>query len=503
MKNLKRIFCALLTLVLSFCAVSAVSAAGTGKITVNDATVGKKYEIYKIFDLTLGGNNTKFAYTIDSDWIEFFNGNGAKYIVAENNQEKTLNSITVNGAKKYINITDSNVIDFTQEALDYAATLTKIVDEEEVSFNDGEQTATTSTVAFNNLDLGYYLVYPEGATDIKEGYGSICSLTTTLPEVEVTVKAEYPTIDKTVDDYSVEVGQIVNFTITGKVPDTTGFETYTYEISDTMSAGLLFNTNIANIKVYFGEDNEETEEDEREEITTGTLNIANNGFVLTFDMTDYQEYKDQTITVEYQAKVTKDAIDSTTTKNSATLKYSNDPKNDESFTTNPPVEKYLYSADILVIKVDGADESIKLAGAKFALKNSNGKYYKANIIGEVLDNIEWVTNIEEATEYTTDANGNVTFAGLEDGTYYLVETEAPEGYNLLVNPITVNVSNTGSQINAVPTIEQVESTVENNSGTQLPTTGGMGTTLFIIIGSLLAIISAVIFVTNKRIAKEM
>lgn len=513
MKNLKRIFSAVLTLVLSFCMISTVSAEGTGKITIKDAEVGKNYEIYKIFDLTLGGTkNDKVAYTIDSDWEAFFNGAGAGYIVNSNEDGEGnplgLNSITVKGTVKYINITDENVAEFTQAALAYAATLKKVEGEGEnqviISLNDGEQVATSTTVVFDELDLGYYLIYPEGATDIKDGWSSICSIDSTIPKAEVTVKATYPTIDKTVNDYSVEVGQIVEFKITGQVPDTTGFETYTYTISDTMSEGLLFDEDIANLRVYFGEDDETTEVDERTVINDGILNIDNNGFTLTFNMKNHQLYKGQKITVVYNAKVTKDAIDSATTKNSATLTYSNDPKDSSKTTTTPPVVKYLYSADILVIKVDGADNNIKLAGAKFVLKNADGEFYKANYDdNNNLVSIEWVETQGEATEYTTNESGNVTFAGLEDGTYYLVETKAPEGYNLLTQPKEVVVTNEGEATNEEPNIQEITSTVENNSGSALPSTGGMGTTLFIVIGSLLAIVSAVILVTNKRMAKEM
>lgn len=486
MKNLKKLFSVVLTLVLSLCMISAVSAAENGTITVNGTTAGKTYEIYRIFDLTLSGNgdSAKVAYTINSDWTGFFaeGESGADYI----STTKGASTIIIDGVVKYIDVTETNVADFAEAALEYASKNNIAADYSKV--------AEGTTVTFTELELGYYLVYPKGATDIKEGNASICSLTSTTPSADVNIKATYPEIDKTVNDYSVEVGQIVEFTITGQVPNTTGYTTYKYEIKDTMSAGLLFNEEIANLKVTF----------DTTEITTGTVVYTDNGFTLTFDMTEYQNYVGQKITVTYNAKVTEAAIDSTTTKNSATLTYSNDPKDSTKTTTTPPVEKYLYSADILVIKVDGTDKTIKLAGAEFVLTKRVGEtVYYYQISGEGNNKVvSWTTDKDAATKYTTDNNGNVTFAGLEDGTYYLVETKAPEGYNLLITPTEVVVSNAGAELNTVPVITEVSATVENNSGTELPTTGGFGTKLFITIGSLLAVVSAIILVTNKRMAKE-
>lgn len=509
MKSIKKIFSILLTLVLSLCMINNVAAANNGSITILNPTEGKTYEIYKIFDLTLGGNNDKIAYTIDGDWTDFFKagGEGAEYIVDSNvavdgETSLGLNTITINGEKKYINITEANKVEFTEKALAYIVSknLTPAENETITAPSDGE-------IQFTNLALGYYLVYPKGAADIdtENNYATICSLTSTVPTAEVNVKATYPTITKSVDDYSVEVGQTVHFTITGKVPTTTGYESYTYTINDTMSAGLLFNESIANLVVKFVAGNAEKTETPIT-ITSSMITYDNNGFTLTFDMTEYQDYEGQDIIVTYNAKVTKEAIDSDTTKNSATLTYSNDPKDVTKTTTTPPVEKYLYSADILVIKVDGTDQTIELEGAKFVLTKKVGQttyYYKANLdSNNNLESIQWVTEQSAATEYTTDANGNVTFAGLEDGTYYLVETQAPEGYNLLVTPQEVVVDNAGATDNVIPSIKEISSTVLNNSGTELPTTGGFGTKLFIVIGSLLAVISAVILVTNKRMSKE-
>ena len=441
-----------------------VNASVRGTILVNGTTSGKTYEIYKIFDLTYSGSNV--AYTIDSDWEGFFNDDGSEYLVDENSGE--LNAITVGNATKYINVTNDNIEEFTQRALVYAATL---------DGNDGSQVAVGESLTFSDLDLGYYLVYPQGATDILSGNGSICSVTSTVPNATVNIKAGYPTIDKEVSEANTEVGQLVEFTVTGLVPDTTGYSSYLYQIDDTMTAGLEFNSDIASFLVKFGET---------------TIDVVptyyENGFRLSFDMVRYQDYVGEVITIKYNAKVTEDAVNSSTTKNSVTLTYSNNPKTD-STTTTVPVEVYVYSSEINVTKVDAADEAVKLSGASFVLKNVDGLYYKAvdatdNLITNVistagLDTVSWVSSQAEATLLVTDENGVVTFEGIKNGTYYLVEVEAPDGYNKLTGPVTVKVGYTDeSGTNLGDVAVSHEEMVENKSGTVLPQTGGIGSVIF-------------------------
>lgn len=507
MKNIKKIIMVLLVAVLSLCGLNNVSAAGNGSITVNNAVSGKTYEIYKIFDLTYSGTETKkVAYTIDSDWEAFFNGEGSSYIVSENTG--SLNPITVKAEgntneTKYINITEDNVAEFTQKALAYAANLTG---------NDGSKVAEegSTTVTFENLDLGYYLVYPQGATDIEgedengKPYASICSITSTLPDAEVNVKAKAPEITKTVDDNNVEVGQELTFTLTGQVPDTTGYKSYTYTISDTMTEGLKINEDIANVLVKFGN-----------ETIAVTPTYENNGFTITFNMVNYQGYKGQTITVTYNAIVTEKAVTEDVTKNTAVLTYSNNPKNNESFETFTD-EEIVYSSQIEVTKVDAKDNTVTLDGAKFVIKNSEGKYYAAYNIAEdgtktIMTNVstteglvdvEWVDSEDEATVLVTGTDGVVLFKGVENGQYSLVEVEAPEGYNKLTGPVTVKVGYNEEKTELLETSVSHEETVENSTGTQLPSTGGVGTTMFIIIGSLLMIGSLLVLITNKRMSKE-
>jgi len=488
MKNIKKLFLGLLTLLLSVGTLHIISAEeNEGSILVNGTKEGKIYEIYKIFDLTYSGTNV--SYTIDEDWTSFFEDAGKDYIVDENTGN--LNGITIGNTTKYINITQQNINDFTKLALVYATSLTG---------NDGSKVADTESLTFDNLELGYYLVYPQGATNITDGNGSICSITSTMPTATVNIKADYPVIDKIVDDANADVGQIVMFTITGLVPDTTGYTSYSYKIDDTMTEGLLFNSEIADFTVLFGET-----------IIDVTPTYTENGFTLIFDMVYYQDHIGEVITITYKAKVTEEAVSSSTTKNSVTLTYSNNPKEDTTVTTTP-IEVPVYSSEINVIKLDAKDNDQKLAGAIFIIKDDEDKYYQAkdsegNIITGVantdnIDLVTWVDTEEEATKLVTGELGTIVFKGVENDTYYLVEIEAPDGYNRLTGPVTAKVGYNEEETNLLEVAVSHTETIENSSGTSLPQTGGIGTKLFIIIGSLLAIGSGVVLIVNKRMTKE-
>jgi len=486
-KNIKRLFLGLLTLLLSVGYINFVSADTSGSILVNGTKEGKIYDIYKIFDLTYSGTNV--SYTIDEDWIVFFENAGKDYIADGNTAD--LNPITIGSETKYINITEQNINDFTKVALVYAASLAS---------DDGSKVATGESLSFTDLELGYYLVYPRGASNVIEGNGSICSITSTIPTATVNIKADYPIIDKIVDDSNADVGQLVEFTVTGKVPDTTGYATYTYKIDDVMTEGLLFNSEISNFNVVFG---------------STVIDVApiynDNGYTLEFDMVDYQDYVGEVITITYNAKVTEAAVNSDTTKNSVTLTYSNNPKEDTTVTTTP-IEVFVYSSEVNVDKIDARDETIKLSGAVFVLKNTDGKYYQAkDTDGKLITDISstenvvlvsWVDTEDEATKLVTGVDGKVVFEGVENGTYYLVEIEAPDGYNKLTGPVMVKVGYNDAETNLLEEAVSHTETIANSTGTQLPQTGGMGTKIFVVIGSLLVVGSAVVFIVNKRMSKE-
>lgn len=485
MKKLRNLFLALVLVLVSVFTVSVSADTATGTITVNNAEAGRKYDVFKIFDLTRNG--TKVAYTIDSDWVNFFFNDveGKGYIVESNSG--SLNQVTHEGKTYYINITESNVKEFAQKALVYAA---KNVDAE----TDSKTAKVGETLVFEGLALGYYLVYPHGATEKNDAQGSIASLDSTMPNAEVNIKATYPELHKvSTNGNNFDVGEYASFKITGKVPDTTGFQKYTYEINDSWYDGLELDESKLNLIVKIG----------TKEIKDYILKLEKDRFVLSIDMTKYQSEIGKEVTVTYDLLVNKTAINSSISRNEAFLRYSTNPKNADDKTETPKEIVYVYSSKIVVTKIDGVSKE-KLANATFVLMKGN-QYYNVDEKGFVtwVNNLDATENEKGATRFTTKEDGVITFAGIRDGDYKLVEVEAPAGYNKLPQPVDVTVNGTTiDQQTGVPTSEATTKTVENNTGVELPSTGGFGTKLFIIIGSLLAMISGVVLVTNKRMAKE-
>ena len=217
---MKKILTLLTTFVLALTMNIVVFAqTSNGKITVTNPSAGVDYQIYKIFDLTYSGS--KVSYTVDENWTDFFTGEGAKYIVDNTTENKGLNPITFGGATKRINITESNKVEFANDALAYLAKT------ESITADANKVAGVEDTkIVFSELPLGYYLVYPKGASTLIAGNTTIITLTSTLNEANINAKGILPTIAKDVDDTSVEVGQKVGFTITTKVPLTTGYNKY-------------------------------------------------------------------------------------------------------------------------------------------------------------------------------------------------------------------------------------------------------------------------------------
>lgn len=454
MKKMKRLASLLLVAVMALAmSMTAFAAETKGSITVSNPQEGQTYTAYKIFDVTYNADKTSYSYSIagTSEW----------YSVVKNYDGVTLTKST-NGdvyvVKNNDNYSAAAFANVLKAAVDGKTGITLTA--------DGDQ------VSADNLSLGYYFV--------SSSTGALCNLTTTKPDATIRDKNDMP-FDKTDDKSTVEVGETVNYTITGKVPDTTGFNTYTYEIKDTMSEGLTFNKDV---KVYVNSTL----------LDAGKYTLTQNesNFTLSIKVMELQDLVGKEIKVTYSA-ITNDKAVAVVSKNKAELNYSNDPT-DGNKTTKITDEETVFSAKIVIDKYKEGDEATKLKDAKFVLKNANdatAKYYKYDAVAK---KVEWVDDKADATEVTTDANGAASFVGLKNGAYYLEETASPDGYNMLTDTVKVTINGEDTDVNTLIATAKVA----NNTGLTLPETGGMGTTIFYVLGSLLTIGTAVILVTKKR-----
>ena len=464
-KTFKKLFAALLAaaLVLAMTVPAfAETNATKGSITIDGTVSGETYTIYRMFKLdSYNAESNTYSYTVESAWEGFFKtGAGGNYITLDGQNHPTWTAADENDS--------TTVAAFAKAALAWA--------KQKGIQSAGTQEGNGSSITFSNLDLGYYLV--------DSSLGALCGLNTTNPDATIKEKNEKPEIKKEVQtsagdwgsENNAKIGDTVEYKVEIKVAD--GAQKYT--VTDTMSKSLTFNN--SSLKVTAND-----------AVTTDyTLTPTTNGFTLELPESYVSTLtKGTTIIVTYNATLNKDAvIDGDGNTNEVKLGYGNHQN-----TVPSKVTTKSYQFDL--VKVDGTTNKL-LDGAEFELADGNTKL---SFVKDTAGNYRVAAAGEDgATTTITVKNGKVNIYGLAGKTYTLTETKAPDGYNKLVTSETVNLAD-GSKTHATivgSVYKDGGVVVENHAGTVLPSTGGMGTTLFYVIGGGLMVAAVVLLVTKKR-----
>ena len=472
MKTTKKLATLFLAMVMVFAMVIPTLAAGTGSITINNPKKDQKYTIYKMFDLESYDVATgAYSYKITADWEGFMNpGNyGETYFNVDEQGYVTL--ITTP--------TEEQKAELAKEALKYA-TVNGITG---TTYTITEADQTAGSYTFSGLDLGYYV--------IDSSVGTLCALTTTKPAATLNEKNDEPTITKTVEGAATStasIGDTVNFAI--QINAKKGAQNYV--LHDKMGAGLTLDAGSFTVKV-------------------GTTAVADTNYAIdttlltdgcTFEITFTDAYLDTitvdtTIDITYTAKVNQNAVIAATgNTNTARLTYG-----DSHETASASTTTYTYAFDLVKTNSDNK----LLTGAEFELYDALTDGTKINLVKDATGEYRVADADEVAVAGFTSATieaGKVRISGLGNGTYYLQETKAPDGYNKLAGrkDVTITDANNYATMDTSDDTLYVSGGVQviNLSGTELPSTGGIGTTIFYVAGSLLAVGAIILLVTKKR-----
>ena len=492
-KAMKKLMAALLAVAMVCAmAIPAFAADGSthsssedGKITIDNAVAGQTYKIYRILDLQYNDTAKSFRYVKNDKWGAFVEG-----------QTTYLSVDSKTGVVTWAN-SDNADNGTAIKALAVAAGQ-HVTDTPSLSADDSVK-ATSNTVIFDNLPLGWYLVVSDLTTD------AICSIDTTAKQVTIKEKNGAPTVEKEVEYASGSWGQGND----GNVDDTVNFQTTIYVtdgnptnyiLHDEMSEGLTFKEGSIVVKkngVKFTEYTVETPTD-------------NCTFEIKFK--DGYLQANDTVVVTYSATINSDAVVGTAgNENETWLKYGNNGE-----TTHGRTKTYTWKFNIFKYFTDSNNDMQYLANVEFVLYRKDNTANKTEYAQFNSNNklTGWTEAENEATKLKTNATSIVGVEGLDAGTYFLKETATPVGFNSLTSDVEVQITSSCNTLtNATYTVqykmvndEDFEDTdeeekvvpIENNRGTTLPGTGGIGTTIFYVVGGGLMVAAAVLLITKKR-----
>lgn len=587
MKKLKKLAALVLAaaMVLTM-GMTSFAANNEGSVVINGTKTDQKIEAYRIFTAVNTGTNISGAktvdYTLEKSFETFFT---EKVDSCKGKTDTALSEAAVDYVSEIQRGGSEEKVNFAKTVLDWIITTVKTdsdaFDTVKISATGDEGTSTT----INSLPYGMYLIYPYGSSDTTgvenstNGEKSPAMIVTVADNEQVTIKMKstYPTVDKNIvpnvpgnPDYTVTVndgnfgielddfwihhdmeleslnapetyavdgkatagdfsiGDEVTFQLTATVPDMTGYNNYTFKFTDTLSKGLTFSS-IHSVTVG-GDKLKPSDASTGSGYSTYTAKLA--GQTLEITLNDFfEKYNTRVgdeITVTYTAVINdKASVGMEPNTNEAKLEFSNDPNSDGTGTSETD-EVQVHTFDFTIFKyamLENAETG--LGGAHFKLYSNETCQTEIKLVKEDEYTYRVATADESAADDIVTPNtgdvGKVQIKGLAAGTYYLQETEAPDGYHKLNAPIKITITATyddaepngtgelesyrvdyeyngkkvtGTEISTENTSPEVK--VENKDGTILPDTGGMGTVIFTVAGLVLIIGVGASFVVSRR-----
>lgn len=507
--KLRKLFAAGLALVMTLAMAAPAFATnvdselnGKGSITIENATVDETYSIYKVFDATYSGDNV--SYTINSQtsrWYTAINNQKALFTLTQSASDENVYVVSRNDG-----VTDTQITDFFQAEVE-AGNIPA-----EKSYK-----AEESTVKFTNVPYGYYVI----ETTLGE---AVVTVTTAKPDAVVIDKNQAPGsgFEKTVGDTTVQIGETAAFTIKFTATNYDGEKKITeYIVNDNMGDALTLLDNFV--------------------VTVGGTTLSADKYTIVKDTTDKDDFtitipwtnasgtslyaSPVEVVITYKAKLTSEAGiagDAEKNVNEADLKWTKEDNTKGGSETAKTETLKTYA--LAIKKVNKAGQPLE--SARFTLKNGT-EDVKVSLVSTSDDKNVYVIDPAGTATVVTPKNGLVIIKGVDSDAYTLTETVAPSGYNLLTSTLTVTPQELTSKTttttiyldkdgNVVDTkvdegaeiivkdeaLAATVAAVVNFTGIELPSTGGMGTTLFYIVGGLMVVCAGVVLVTKKRMGNK-